>query len=270
MNSGSVRVSGGHIAWHSTGGNGTALVLSHGLGDNGLCWARFVALLPPALDVVMLDARGHGQSSRFRADAAFDPARDIAEAMDGLGIAAAVIMGHSVGALASAQFAAAYPERTLALILEDPPLLPLPSPEDIAMRRTQFAAQVRELQALDDAAIETVGRAQSPGWHDDEFPAWVMGKRLVDPDARFGLDRPWQEIFAAIRAPTLVLCGESARGSMVGDEAARELATLDPRLRLQRIAQAGHNVRRENLAGFAAAANAFLAEIPQVTMGRAA
>ncbi|WP_295632483.1 alpha/beta hydrolase [Novosphingobium sp.] len=264
--SGTVPVSGGRIAWHRTGGPGPALVLSHGLSDNGLCWARLVELLPPVLDVVMLDARGHGGSSRFVANDAFEPARDIAEAMDGLGLQSAVIMGHSVGALAAARFAATYPERTRALILEDPPLLPQLLPAELTERRARFAEQMRGLQAMSDAEIVAVGRAQSPGWHHAEFPAWASSKRQVDPDARIALDRSWQEIFAAIRAPTLLLHGDSERGSMVDADAAGTAGRINPRIRLQGIAGAGHNVRRENLDTFAAAVNTFLAqELPEIS-----
>ena len=265
VTSGSVPISGGHIAWHRTGGPGPALVLSHGLSDNGLCWSRFVALLPRTLDVVMLDARGHGGSSRFVADAPFDPARDMAEAMDGLGIQSAVIMGHSVGALTSARFAATYPDRTRAVILEDPPLLPPPSPDEIAERHTRFAEQMHILQALSDAEIVARGRAQSPGWYDDEFPAWLLGKRQVDPAVRFGLDLSWQEVLAAIRAPTLLIHGERRHGAMVDDEAAGIAARINPQIHPLCVAGAGHNVRRENLADFAAAVNAFLtAEFPEI------
>lgn len=266
MTSGSASVSGGHIAWHRTGGPGPALVLSHGLSDNGLCWSRFVALLPPMLDVVMLDARGHGGSSRFIERDPFDPARDLAEAMDGLGLQSAVIMGHSVGALTSALFAGAYPERTRAVILEDPPLLPMPGRAETAERRARFAQQMRQLHAMRDAEIVALGRAQSPLWHDDEFPAWLQGKRQVDPAARFGLDRPWQDVLAAIRAPTLLIHGEHRHGAMVDDEAAGIAGRVNSKIHPLCVAGAGHNVRRDNLAAFAAAVNAFVtAEFPEIS-----
>ena len=269
VTSGSVPVSGGHIAWHRTGGPGPALVLSHGLSDNGLCWSRFVALLPRALDVVMLDARGHGGSSRFIEDDPFDPARDMAGAMDGLAVPSAIIMGHSVGALTSALFAGAYPDRTRAVILEDPPLLPPLGRAEVVERRARFAQQMRQLPAMSDAEIIALGREQSPLWHDDEFPAWLQGKRQADPASRFGLDRPWQEVLAAIRAPTLLLHGESARGSMVDSDTAHLAAQINPHLRLQSIAEAGHNVRRDNLADVAAAVNGFLtAEFPEIARGK--
>ncbi|MCA6319719.1 alpha/beta fold hydrolase, partial [Phenylobacterium sp.] len=61
---GEVAVSGGQLAYHRTGGDGPPLVLSHGLTDNGLCWTRLAEALAPDFDIIMLDARGHGASSR--------------------------------------------------------------------------------------------------------------------------------------------------------------------------------------------------------------
>jgi pimeloyl-ACP methyl ester carboxylesterase len=71
---GRVDVSDGHLVYHRTGGTGSALLLSHGLTDNGLCWLRLAAALEPEFDIVMLDARGHGESSRIPAGAGHDPA----------------------------------------------------------------------------------------------------------------------------------------------------------------------------------------------------
>ena len=79
---GVVAVTGGHLAYHRTGGDGPVLVLSHGLTDNGLCWSRFASALGSAFDIVMLDARGHGESSRIGVQRAQSPGEDIAQAVD--------------------------------------------------------------------------------------------------------------------------------------------------------------------------------------------
>ena len=94
---GTVEVSGGRLAYHRTCGSGPAILLSHGLTDNGLCWRRVALALQADYDVVMLDARGHGESSRIPKDEERDPARDIAEVIDGLGLKSPILMGHSVG-----------------------------------------------------------------------------------------------------------------------------------------------------------------------------
>ncbi len=262
---GRVAVTDGYLAYHRRKTSGPALIFSHGLADNGLCWGRLIGSLPRQLDLILLDARGHGASTRNDGATSVDPASDIAEAMTGLAIGRAMLIGHSVGALASAAFAARWPERSCALIMEDPPLLPQASEAEVAERRERFHRQVSELQALDDAAIASRGREQSPAWHAEEFPAWTQAKRQVDPAAWPVSNQPWQDIFGQINCPALMLCGESSLGSLVSPESSAAAAMLNPNLRMARISGAGHNVRRENLVAFAAAVNDFLVEqIPEI------
>ena len=96
-------VADGQLAYHRTGGEGPPLVLSHGLTDNGLCWTRFAAAMASEFDVIMLDARGHGDSSRMPSSRPHDPGADIAEAINRLGLVSPIVMGHSVGARSTAR-----------------------------------------------------------------------------------------------------------------------------------------------------------------------
>ena len=118
--SGRIALSDGFLAYHRSGGSGPPLVLSHGLTDNGLCWRRFAEAMADEFDIVLLDARGHGESSRMSEGATHDPSSDIAEAIEYLKIASPIVMGHSVGALATAIYASSYPGRVSKVILEDP------------------------------------------------------------------------------------------------------------------------------------------------------
>jgi N-formylmaleamate deformylase len=256
--SGTVLVSGGHLAFHRTGGSGPALVLSHGLTDNGLCWSRVAAALAPEFDIVMLDARGHGRSSRICVDAPQDPGQDIAEAIDALGLASPILMGHSVGARAAAMCANANPDRVSKVILEDPPFLPLAERSVAEIRRRNFRQQVEKFQAMSEAQITAMGKASSPGWHEDEFSAWTAAKKQVDPEAMPDYRTSWQASIARITAPTLLIYGERARGGIVTPELAEEAQAINPNISAIQIAGAGHNIRRENFADFLAAVQAFL------------
>lgn len=257
---GTVAVSGGHLAYHRTGGGGPALVLSHGLTDNGLCWSRFTRAMAGEYDIIMLDARGHGASSRMPIGEAHDPGRDIAEAIDQLGLKSPIVMGHSVGARATAAFAGANPDLATSIVLEDPPLLPPADKIEVQARHEKFRRHIAALQALSDEEIAALGRTQSPDWHDDEFPAWVQGKRQVDHEAMPDYVVTWQESLAAIRTPTLLIYGESARGGLVTADIAEVAMQINPRIRAICVEGAGHNVRRENFEGFLSAVRAFLTE----------
>ena len=256
--SGTVPVSGGHLAFHRTGGTGTPLVLSHGLTDNGLCWSRLAIALALDFDIIMLDARGHGGSSRISLATSHDPGRDIAEAIDQLDLQSPVVMGHSVGARATMELANANPYRVAKVILEDPPLIPVADPSAAEIRSQTFHRQVLKFQTMSDGGITAMGRATAPGWHDDEFAAWTTAKKQVDPNAIPSYRTSWQDSIARITAPTLLIYGEQARGGIVTPAIAEEARQINANITSVQINGAGHNIRRENFAAYLASVRDFL------------
>ena len=255
---GRVLVSGGYLAWHRTGGAKPPLVMVHGLTDNGLCWTRLALELADRFDVVMLDARGHGYSSRMPEVEAPDPAQDLAEAVAALRLTQPVLIGHSVGARAVAGLAATMPACAAMVVLEDPPLLQPFTPAELELRRAQFQAHVTDLRAQSTQELAAQCRRQSPAWHELDLPAWAQSKHQVDPGAVPQFRTPWQDDLAAIKVPTLLIAGEIALGSMVGGGEEADARALNPRIETVRIARAGHNVRRDNFAEYHAAVNQFL------------
>ena len=246
------------MAYHRTGGSGPPLVLSHGLTDNGLCWSRLASALESDFDVVMLDARGHGESARLSQADPHDPARDIAEAIDALNLKSPIVMGHSVGARATAAFANAHPDRVSKVVLEDPPFLPLAEASAAEARGRKFREQVERFRSMSEAEITAMGKTTSPRWHDDEFPPWAAAKRQVDPAAMASYATPWQAQIDRIAVPTLLIHGEAALGSLVTPSVAAEAMALNGKIRAVRIGGAGHNVRRENFSDYLSAVRAFL------------
>ncbi|WP_293902611.1 alpha/beta hydrolase [Phenylobacterium sp.] len=255
---GSVPVWGGHLAYHRTGGDGPTLVLSHGLTDSGLCWTRLARALEAEFDVVMLDARGHGDSARLNEGAPHDPARDLGEAIEALGLPSPIVMGHSVGARATAAYANTHPGRVAKVILEDPPFLPLADAAATAARSRKFRDQVERFQAMTEAEIMSMGRTASPGWHDGDLPAWAAAKRQVDPGAFPAYVAPWQAQIDRIDVPTLLIGADPELGSLVTPAVAAEATGLNANIRTVRIGGAGHNVRRENFPDYLAAVLQFL------------
>ncbi len=256
--SGSVEVAGGRLTYHRTGGDGPPLVLSHGLTDNGLCWSRFAAAVELDFDAIMLDARGHGGSAKAPSDMRHEPAWDIAAAIDQLGLERPIVMGHSIGARATADYAGSYPDRVSRVVLEDPAFMPIPDPDAAEARRARFRRHVETFQSMTEADIIAMGKANSPQWHADDFPAWAASKKQVDPDAMPSFGAPWQDSVAKITAPTLVLHGEVDRGSLMTAGILAEIAAVNPGIKAVRIAGAGHNTRRENFAEFLRVAREFL------------
>jgi pimeloyl-ACP methyl ester carboxylesterase len=103
-------------------GGRLAVVFVHGLGGRLEQWSAQLAGLGPALRALALDLPGHGES-----DAAADGdysvpalAAAVGAALDAGGLRRAVLVGHSLGALAAIEYAAGHPERVAALLLVDP------------------------------------------------------------------------------------------------------------------------------------------------------
>jgi pimeloyl-ACP methyl ester carboxylesterase len=100
-------------------GSGQPVVLLHGLASQRRFWDLVVPDLV-GLPVLAVDQRGHGDSDQ--PDDGYDfveTVGDIGTALDALGWSRAVVVGHSWGASVALSFAAAHPERTLAVVAID-------------------------------------------------------------------------------------------------------------------------------------------------------
>jgi pimeloyl-ACP methyl ester carboxylesterase len=91
------------------------VILLHGYSDSSFSWSRVLPLLDPALHLVAPDQRGHGRSSRAAAYPLDDLAADVLALMDALGLARAVLVGHSMGSFVAQRAALAAPARVAGL-----------------------------------------------------------------------------------------------------------------------------------------------------------
>lgn len=100
-------------------GSGTPLTLLHGISSGAASWHKQMAL--PGYRVLAWDMPGYGESPMLttaRADAG-DYADALARMLDRAGVQKTVLVGHSLGALVAAAFAARYPQRVRYLVLAD-------------------------------------------------------------------------------------------------------------------------------------------------------
>ena len=100
-----------------TGSGTQPIVFAHGITDSGACWSRLAQALSPDHDLVMYDARGHGESEWTGTYTFADHVGDLIALLNELRLPPVVLIGHSMG---GAHVAAAAPERVRALVLEDP------------------------------------------------------------------------------------------------------------------------------------------------------
>ncbi len=106
-----VESGGVELAVRDYGGNGTALVLLHGLGRTLVDWSVIGPLLADRHRVVAVDIRGHGESDDgpWSWDAAVS---DVDSVSRELGMEPRAVVGHSLGGMIAVMWAKAHPEAT--------------------------------------------------------------------------------------------------------------------------------------------------------------
>ena len=130
-----------NIHYQDTGGDGPAILLSHGFGMGHEMWVHQIEPLTGAgWRVITYDERGWGQTTHTEPFNYWGLAADVLGLMDHLGIHRAVLGGMSQGGFLSMRAALTAPDRVRAMVLVDTEAEAL-SDED----RAQF-------QALFDAA----------------------------------------------------------------------------------------------------------------------
>jgi len=141
--------------------DGAVVLLLHGLTASGRSWQNVAPVLGENFRVVAPDARGHGGSQWMR-DYSFElMSDDVVKLMEQLGILAAIVMGHSMGALTAYELAATRPELIRLLVLEEmPPPDPANPPQPIPQRRDPSAS-------YDWRAVIAVNR-----WRNAPPPEW--------------------------------------------------------------------------------------------------
>lgn len=174
-----------------------AVILLHGLSSNRITYDQVVHHLgvryvdDAHLQVVTVDLRGHGESSRATLDGydAASYAADVAALIEEIAPpGGAIVVGHSLGGVVGAHLAATRPELVQALFLEDPPLY-----EDDAARRAtspaasffpKLIAAVRDLQGRDAPPADyrpLVEAMSPPGEAEADFEARCACLHQWDP-----------------------------------------------------------------------------------------
>ncbi len=114
-------VNGQNLYYEDTGGNGPAVVFSHGLMMDHEMFAPQVEAISGRFRCITWDERGHGRTAGDRLDpfSYYDSADDLAALLDYLGVQKAVLVGMSQGGFLSLRCALTHPDAVKALILID-------------------------------------------------------------------------------------------------------------------------------------------------------
>ncbi len=267
---GDIRANGINLHYVRTGepeSEKPPLVLSHGITDSGLCWTRLARALENEYDIVMVDARGHGDSDKPSGEySSRVHAADLAGLIEALDIDAPQVIGHSMGGATVSMLAATRPDLVSRIVLEDPPWRSdAPGTLTTAERTESLGAwrsEMAERQKLMQTSIEARGRKLNPEWDEVEFEPWARAKKQVSLDVfSYRLDEPaaWRETISQIECPTLLVTGEVERGAIVTPETAARVAEENEQIEVARVEGAGHNIRRDRFDDFLRVVRGFLA-----------
>jgi pimeloyl-ACP methyl ester carboxylesterase len=252
-----VVVNGIKLHYYRTGGNKPPLVLAHGITDDGMCWTPSAEVLAKDFDVVMVDARGHGKS-----DAPEDGytlqnlGMELAGVIQALELDNPILLGHSMGAITALVAAGLYPSLPRAILLEDPPpfWMNVADTSRDENFKNGFTTWINSIKRKTWGDLLSECREQNPAWSEAELEPWINSKHrvspraaaLIDPPDMISIDLP--NLFKRITCPTLFISAETARGAASSEKDIAQLKTCIPHMQVTHIADAGHNIRREQFA----------------------
>ncbi|MBV8758545.1 MAG: alpha/beta fold hydrolase [Deltaproteobacteria bacterium] len=114
---GSVDVNGAQI-YYARYGKGDPVILLHGGLGNSDHWANQVPVLSPKFQVIAIDSRGQGRSTRTKSKVTYETmADDVVAVMDKLAIPRASIVGWSDGGEIALKLAIKHPDRVAKLFV---------------------------------------------------------------------------------------------------------------------------------------------------------
>ena len=252
------------------GDQSPGVLLLHGLMGRASHWAGTARWLSERHRAVALDQRGHGQSQK-PPEGPYDREayiQDAEAALVQLGLAPAVVIGHSMGALTAWQLAARRPDLVRAVIICDMRASALGAASqrewedwfDAWPMPFATLADVRKWFGEDDPWVERPQPSRG------EFYAEVMAERpdgwrpvfdhrqMLVSRATWVYDAHWEEL-AQVRCPTLVVRGLDGE---LGRAEAQEMVRVLPRGEYAEIADAGHLVHYDRPEALRSAIEPFL------------
>jgi N-formylmaleamate deformylase len=246
-----------NLHYTRTGANKPPLILLHGLMTNGICWTSLANTLQHDYDVIMPDARGHGNSSVPDHGYGYDDhAKDVVGLIKSLGISAPILLGHSMGGMTAAVVASQHPNLLQGLILADPTFL---SPKlQREVRDSEVADQHRRI--LKKSLNELIADAQkrNPNRSLETLKLLALARLQTSMSAFDVLTPPnpdYKMLVSEINIPILLIFGDKG---IVTTSMAAELQGLNAKLQIYEIHQAGHSIHLEQPENFAAVVKSFL------------
>jgi pimeloyl-ACP methyl ester carboxylesterase len=272
-----IAIDGRRLHYTRTGGDKPPLVLAHGFSEDGLVWTALAEELEAAYDVIMADARGHGRSDAAETGlGTAELASDLHAIISALGLVKPAVLGHSMGGMTTLALAGLYPDIPGAILVEDGmPFEMRPRATEREGAQDGLRAYFNTIKGKNHAELMAWRRIQSPNWSETDVRTFADAKMRLNPqtlapfmsqdagassvrDAASPVD--WPALLRQIRCPALLITGDPELGALVSASHAAMLQEQAPTLRVAHIANASHDVRRDQPGDFLAVISPFLAE----------
>ena len=248
-------------------GSGPVMLLSHSWFCDGRQWPQVPVLVESGYRVLNLDNRGHGQSGPHRDPfTLWDMADDLVAVLDHAGVDQAILVGLSIGGMASIRATLRYPDRVRALVLADTgaAVQGIVNRVKITALGPFVRTPARRLVApqVVNSMFGPTARRDQPDlaatWR-DRFLAQDAESMLTAARAFVGREDLTNRL-AEITAPTLVIIGEEDEDP--GPAAAVSMVARIPGARLVALPETGHLSALEQPDTFAAALLSFADALP--------
>jgi non-heme chloroperoxidase len=240
---------------------GAPIIFVHGYLDSRRIWDFALPHLPQQYRLVFVSQRGFGDADKPQTGfTQTDYVKDLDAFLETMGIAQAVIVGHSMGGLIAHYFAVRNPQKVRRLVLVGTAptaasseivggtvmdeINRLTDPIDSAFVRLSQSEQLRSPvpESVLDAVVAETLKAPARSWQ-----GAMAGMLSEDHAARL----------AEIKCPTLILYGDGDMYFTMEDQ--RELQRLIPQAQLKIYPGVGHGVQWEKPVEFARDLSLFLA-----------
>ena len=198
------------------------VVLLHGKNFFGAYWRETIKFLTSeGYRVIVPDQIGFGKSDKADLHYSFHQlAQNTKKLLDTLGVAKAVVVGHSMGGMVATRFALMYPETTQKLVLENP--IGLEDYRQGVPFQSIDVVLANELKNSENA-IREYHKTYYPAWK-PEYDEWVREPAAQIPHADFPkvakasaltydmiYQQPVVYEFPKIQVPTLLIIGQEDR-----------------------------------------------------------
>jgi pimeloyl-ACP methyl ester carboxylesterase len=238
---GSSEVNGVRTHYRRAVADGPSLIALHGLMGSGAVWSPFVRALGGGFDIILPDARGHGDSSVPISGYLYDDhADDVCELIQALDLNKPILIGHSMGGMTAALVASRLKGRIGGVVLVDPTFI---SPEwQREVYESDVFEQHRRFLEADRGDLIVEARTRNTSRTDEMIEIVTDARLRTNIRALDVLTPPNPDpkaLVASITAQILLVRGE--RG-IVSQQLAKELAALNHGVRLETIEDAGHAI----------------------------